>query len=467
MNLIRDNYSEKKHNNSLVTIIIVVMVILAIVAALLFILISNLQNKKFKFIVDETSYKVSDEIFKDVNGVRYINVKTISNTVNYEYNNGEYNNPYEEDKTKCYVKCDNEIASFISGTNKIYKVALDDAAKKDTKTQQSVNSDTKQTVVSNENTLDSIEYYELKDEIKLIDGEIYATEQAIKIGFNISFNYNTAINKVEIYTLPYLVKKYSSVENSVLDEKCEFSNQKLLLYDMILVKNSKNEYGVKKISNSDAVLGTKYAAIKFIESSMNFIITTENGKQGISSTTETKISPQYDELKQLDKDLDLYLVKNGTKYGVINGEGNVVIYMEYDQIGMDTSAFINNDLDNQYILYKKYIPVKRDEKWGLMRIDGTNTVPAEYDQFGCTTGTAISKTENNLLLVPDVKGIVVCQNGLYGLITPDGSKLVPVSLSEMYKTTNSGVNTYYMTYNSEKIDILQWIKAKANSASGI
>lgn len=468
MNLIRDNYNEKKQSNSIITIIIVIMVILAIVAGLLVVIVSSLKGKRFKFYVDNAAKPVSDQVFADVDGVRYVNVKTIAEVVGYEYNNGEYNNPYQEDKTKCYVKSDNEIASFISGSNRMYKVVLDaekstTKEKNDETSQTTTTPTTQSTSTSLKTNMNNIEYYELSNEVKVINGEIFASEQAISIGFNIYFNYEKEKNTVSVCTLPYLVNAYAKQEGVVLDDKCEFSNQKLLLYDMVLVKNSTGEYGVKKLSTGEAVLGTKYAAIKFIESGMNFIVTTDDGKQGISSMTQTKIAPQYDELKQLDKDLDLYLVKNDNKYGVINGNDKIVVYIEYDQIGLDTSVFVNNDIKNQYIIYDKYIAVKRDGKWGLLSINGKGSLPLEYDSFGCTKGTSVTKTENNLLLVPEVQGIVVCKNGLYGLMTPNGSKLVPTSLTEMYKVTNSGVNSYYMTYNEQKIDVVEWVKAKANS----
>ncbi len=490
MNLIRDNYNEKKQNNSIITMIIVIMVILAVVAGLLVALVSSLNSKRFKFYVDKTPKNVSEQVFTEIDGVRYVNVKTISDLVGYEYNNGEYNNPYQEDKSKCYVKSDNEIASFIAGSNRMYKVVLDNqnidsnttdsTGNSTTKTSQSTQisqsttttknntaSSTSQatTSLANKTDANNVEYYELSNEVKMINGEIYASEQAIRIGFNIYFKYDKEVNTVNISTIPFLVQSYSKFEGAVLDDKCEFSNKKLLLYDMILVKNTKDEYGVKKISSGEAILGTKYAAIKFIESSMNFIVTTQNGKQGISSMSQTKIAPQYDELKQLDKDLDLYLVRNENKYGVINGEDQVVVYIEYDQIGINAADFVNNNIENKYVLFDKYIPAKRDGKWGLLSIGGKISLPIEYDSLGCIAGPSITKSENNLLLIPDLQGIVVSKGGLYGLMTPNGSKLVPASLTEIYKVTNSGVNTYYMTYNEQKIDVIEWVKAKTNETT--
>lgn len=459
MNIIQDNYREKKQSNKTIIAIVVVMLILLVVAVLLLVLVRNLKSKTFKFYVDGVqNTSISENIFYDVDGTKYVNVKTISSLMGYEYNNGEYNNPYEEDKTKCYVKSQNEIASFISGTNKMYKVILKENDNQVTvKTGQENNSEgnTTQQITSQD-----IEYFEVGNEIKLIEGEIYAPIEAIEIGFNVALQYNSENNQTTIFTLPYLVKYYSkNISNSVLDATCDFSNKKLLLYDMVLVKNSDGEYGINKL-DGEAVIGTKYAKIKFIESTQNFIITTQSGKQGIASTTETIISPQYDELKQLGTDLDLYLVKDKGNYGVIDKTGNTVIYLEYDQIGMDMSPYVNNGIDSQYIIYDKYIPVKKDGKWGLINTSGKVTLSVEYDSLGCTKGDSIVKSENNLLLVPELNGIVVCKENTYGLRTPEGGKTVPLALNEMYKTIQDGKTTYWMTFEDKTYNMLEWVQQR-------
>ena len=53
----------------------------------------------------------------------------------------------------------------------------------------------------------------------------------------------------------------------------------------------------------------------------------------------TKISPEYDDIKQIDKDSGLYLVKNNNKYGVINSKQSIVVYLEYDQIGINNLLY--------------------------------------------------------------------------------------------------------------------------------
>jgi len=492
MNLVGNEINSNKKNNKTVTGIVVAIMILIVLAIILVAVINQIKAKTFKFYVDGKSTNVSKSVFVDQDGTRYINIKTIAELVGYEYNNGEYNNPYVEDKTKCYVKGNNEIASFISESSKMYKVVLDEGTAKDENnkdnntsnntanntsntntnntTKNTTNNTVKDVATTAEDKTENVEYFTLSNDIKLIDGSLYATEQGIKLGFNISFSYNEKNNRIDIYSLDYLSKYYSGkIANSVLDDTCEFSNKKLLMYNMALVKNSEGDYGVSNLTG-ESIIGTKYKKIKFIESSNDFIVTTENNKQGILSLKKSgaetevivKISPQYDEIKQLDKDLDLFLVKDNNKYGVINGAGKIIVYIEYDKIGIDITNFVNNEIDNPYILYQKYIPVMKDAKWGIIDTSGNITLNLEYDALGCTQGISINKTENNVLLIPDVKGIVVYQNGLYGVMNITGTKLVPTAVQEIYKVSSSGVNTYYMTYNNEKIDLVNWIKAKQN-----
>lgn len=78
--------------------------------------------------------------------------------------------------------------------------------------------------------------------------------------------YNKEHNQITVYTLPYLVAHYTALsQNSgIADKDADFSNQKALLYNMLVVKKQGN-YGVQSL-NGQEILGTKYAKVKFIES---------------------------------------------------------------------------------------------------------------------------------------------------------------------------------------------------------
>ena len=71
----------------------------------------------------------------------------------------------------------------------------------------------------------------------------------------------------------------------------------------------------------------------------------------LSSDGTTKIEPNYSDIKQISKELNYYLVCNNERYGVINHNGNTVIHLEYDKIGIDESRFNSNGLDNPYLFF--------------------------------------------------------------------------------------------------------------------
>lgn len=163
-----------------------------------------------------------------------------------------------------------EIASFSLGSNKIYKIILDG------------NND--------------YEYYEINEPIKMFNNQLYTTIEGAQIAFNISMSYNQQQNQVNIYTLPYLVSYYTTkFQNAgIADKDANFSNQKALLYNMLIIKNENGNYGVQTLDGQE-VLGTKYANIKFVESSKEFIVTTMENKMGIMSyDSKIKIAPEFE-----------------------------------------------------------------------------------------------------------------------------------------------------------------------------
>ena len=263
---------------------------------------------------------------------------------------------------------------------------------------------------------------------------------------------------VKIYTLPYLVKNYNSkYANSALSENsASFNNQKALLYNRLIVKNKNNNYGVQDL-NGQEVLGTKYSSITFLESTKEFVVTTLENKMGIMSyNAETKISPQYDNIKQIDKDSGLYLVTNNQKQGVVNSTGNTVIYLEYDQIGVNLSQYASNKIKNQYLLYDKCIPAKKNGMWELYDKTGKKITNETYSDLGCIKSG--QENANDILLVPQYEGIIIKKNDLYGLIDSQGNALLPIALQSIYSTTSAGEDTYYMIYNGKRMNVIDYIK---------
>lgn len=449
MNLIDNELDVKKEKNTrMIKIIIICMLILFVIGGSLLGYLSYLQSKQFKFFINGKTQSFSSDLFYFDNGEIYISIKDLvnvlkNNSVNYEINNGVYKE-YDEDITKNYIKSVDEVAGYEANSQKMYKVVITDNV---------------------------YEYFNLDKKVISRNGKLYTTPLGIEIGFNVKFYYNNSKNQVQIQTLDYLVQTYAKkLNNTVITSKdMSFSNKKALKYDMIIIKSDDGQYGVNKISTGESVLGTKYTELKFVESTQDFIVTTPEKKQGIISTSGGKsIEPQYTSIQQLDAELNLYLVKNDkNKFGVFNREKQaVVIYPEYDSIGIEKSKFPNDEIKNQYILYDYCIPCKKVEngieKWELINKDGDKITQKSYDALGYIKGTSKEAKGNNLLVIPEIEGIIVYNDSMYGIISSSGKTLVPIALQQVYSEINGGKNTYYMVYNNQTVNILEMLE-KTNS----
>ena len=449
MEIIGTNISDKNQKNKkMMKIIIILIILLLIISISLGVAIYFLKLQQFKFVVDGSSIAKSDGIFIINEDKVYVSIKDISSIIGYKYYNGGYKQ-YTEDPNKCYVQNDDEVCMFEKDSNKIYKTVPDEI---------------------------DYEYFSLSEPIKNINGKLYTILEGIGKACNIVTQYNKEQNQITINTLPFLANYYTkNFKNSAVAK--DFKNQKALLYGLMVVQdventendgNNKNvNYGIYSTSGEE-IVGTKYTDIEFIESTEEFIVKTSENKVGIiTSKGETKVKPQYDNLKQIDKDLNLYLATNNGKQGVIEKNGKILIYLEYDKIGIDLTQFQNNDVKNSYLLYDNAIPVEQNGKWGMYDKKGNLILPIEYEGFGCIAGTSSDKTLNNLLVIPDIEGIVVSKKyeleknksvTMYGIVNSLGKELVPAGVETIYSVTTNGRDEYTMIYNGTSIDILEYAR---------
>ena len=452
MNLIDNELDvEKEKNNKIIKIIVIFIAVLFIMGVILFSYMSYLKSKQFSFKINGSTIQNydSDLFYNDEEGEKYISVRDLSNflkktkKMEIDYNNGGYKD-YTEDTTKCYVETADEVAGFEANSSKMYKVIKTDQI---------------------------FEYFSLDKPVKSINGKLYASLDGIKIGFNVALSFDNKSNTLSITTLDAIVKKYETQLNKsgISSKNMSFANKKALRYGMMIVKNSEGLYGVNDIKTGESILGIKFTDLKFVESTKDFIVTTPEKKQGIISVDNGKtIEPQYTEIRQLDTKLNLYLVKNDKgKYGVYNREKQTtIIYPEYDSIGVDQQAF---EIENPYILYEYCIPCKKVEdkveKWELINIEGNKITQVYYDALGYVKGTKKDSKGNNVLLIPEVEGIVIYKDGVYGIINSTGKQLIRTELEQVYSETSGGKNTYYMVFNGQTINILELLE-KSNINNG-
>lgn len=438
---------EKQKNKKLLIGVGVSIAILFIISIILLVVIIMLQQQAFKLNIDGKSVsQFSEDTFVFENDKMYVNIRKFTTLVGYQVYNGGYKE-YSEGTDQCYVQNSNEVASLALDSNKIYKTSTGD--------------------------VNDYQYFNMEEPVKKINDDLYIVAEGMCVACNVAMSYNSETNTVTVYTLPYLVQYYSS---QILDADIaeDFENQKALRYNRIIVSNvntsetrlSKDQirYGVSDLEGKE-IIGKKYTNIEFIESTNEFLVTTEENKVGIiRANGETKVAPQYDELKQIDKDLNLYLATSGNKKGVLENNGKILIYLEYDEIGVDISQFPNNDIKNPYVLLGNCIPVKQNEKWGLFDIRGNLILPIEYTGFGSNAKNVKDTVANNLLVIPEINGIVVYQENkeqrtaYYGIVNSEGETLVPLALDAAYFVVSGGHNTYSMTNNGTTYDIIDYVQ---------
>lgn len=456
MNLMGQEYEEKGDKAKKVikiSIIVAVIALFIVLGVYMYIYYVDLQTLKMS--VNGESKKITQDLFViDDTGNVYVSIKDIASVVGYEYYQGEYGK-YTEDANKCYVANKNEVAGFELGSNKLYKL--------------DPNSD-------NQN----YEWYELKEPVKILNGKLYCLSDSIQTACNLQFKYDTEKNRIRITTLERLVSYYQELAISQYQYAgidTTYANEKAILYNMLVIKKAetdangktvkdKYKYGVITLDNKN-IIGTKYDNIEFTEVTQEFFVTSSKKVGILSNEGAQKIDLSYDEIKILDNELRLYYVRNGETKGVLDKNGKRVVYLEYEKIGLDLSKFPRSNITNNMLLFDNCIPVMKNGKWGLFDKNGNQILDTVYDSIGYIAGTKKDTAENNLAVIPDIEGIVVCKDEKYGIVNSRGKFIAPCSFDKIYSITNLGKDTYYLTYGTQTITLEDYQKLNGNQSSDI
>ena len=441
MNIIEESFQEKqkKDKTKLIKRIILVVIIILVLAIIgIAITMVYLDKAKLRVYVDG---KINDEVKNllviQEDGKVYIPIKEIAPYIGYESYNGDYRDK-SEDKSRCYIQCEDEVANFTLNSNKIYKLSTK----------------------SKSNTGEDYNYFYADEPIKAMNGILYTDTVGFEEAFNTVFNYDRNNNRIQIYTMPYLIQSYT---NSVLDYGYskiddDFENQKAILESMLIVqRDGSGTIGVINCDTGDVLIEPKYDDIQYLQDTNDFLVTS-NKKVGIlSNSGELKVQLLYDSLELMDSDAGLYLAERDGKYGVIDTNGSIKIHLEYDEIGADITRFTNNDIKNKFILADNLIPVKKDKLWGFFDKTGKQLVDFKYESFGYIASN--NRDAMNLLVIPEYNMIVAKRDGKYALVNSEGEEKVPNILDDAYMTISSGVTYYYMTYNDKRYDIEDYLDA--------
>lgn len=467
MNLIDENYNKNTNNRKIFIICGTGIVVLLFIIIALLAVVTTLNGKQIKLTVDGKSYSSSDYLINKEN-VLYIGIEDLTKITKngYSFKSGSKD---VEDDNKCYITNSYESTFFEVNSNEIYKVLEE----------------------TNET-----EYYTLENPIIKENNKIYMPLSAVTVAANSS--YRSGNNQIVISSITHLESFYNKqktttfIPNSSIVWENTYSNKKLLKHNLVVTTDESGNYGIGKISYTtssgktkvttvqvESIIDAKYLSIRYVEKFNQLIVETQSGmgiiqlqEENSNITAKTTIVPQYESIKQIASDLYLVSEKsnintssestNSTssstiKYGIVNEDGDTILPIEYDKIGFDVSKFTNNDLNSEYIIYDRYIPVKKGDLWGFINLTGKVVIKLEYSGIGCV-GT---NSSSNVLIIPEIDGIVVRKDKNYGVISNSGKVLIKNILTRVYKETSNGEEVYTMVYNGEKHNVIEYIKEQS------
>ena len=360
----------------------------------------------------------------------YLPIVKVAQHLGYEGYVGHYQNK-SEDNTKCHVSCEFETAMFTLDSNELIKI-IDGT---------------------------EFEYITLEEPVFEKDGELYTTVDGIQKAFNSSISTDEGFKNIDIYTLDYLVQAFTK-QFKIEKYKIEFFDQKAVLQNMLIVEENK-KFGVIDIEKRQFILEPKYDEIKYLSATADFLVKS-NGKYGVvAKDNTTKINTVYDEIKTMDSKVGLYLVKKDNAFGVLNTDGEVIIPLNFKQIGVEIGDYTQNGVENQYILLNELIPVKNDDNlWALFNTKGEQKTEFKYTQIGCKLKPVTNSYPT--LTIPSYKIIVVQNDKYYNLLNINGEEMISGNiLNSVYLKydTSAKQNKYYMAFsnNTKVIDIEKWL----------
>lgn len=450
MELISEEEKKKegKSKKIIITIIIALVVILVILLTAIFAIHQALDEEN-KLSIDGKKYKMPANFMISQENTTYLSINNLAAYIEeYKFYNGEYKE-YTEDKTRGYVQCKDEVAVFKAGSNEMYK----------NNSQDNLN----------------LDYFELELPIILYNSELYASINDIGKIFNSNVFLKQENNTLVVQTMPYLISYYKTqVKKYGYDDIIEeFNAQKAVNYGMLVVKKD-NNYGVISTENYYGIIGTKYEKINFLESTKQFIVTSE-GKTGLISADGHKIIDlKYDDVGLIDTKCGLYYAKNNDLMGVLNGNGKVVINIEYNSLGFDRKNFPYDNVKNNMFLYENCIPIMKYEiktgkdkegkpveikieKWGLADKLGNILLSTQYDNIGYVEVNTSDRSINNAIIIPKIKGLVIGKGEKYGVVNSIGKFIIPCEFDKIYSITTEGKDEFYLEQDTKVIKLDKYI----------
>ncbi len=501
---------QMEKNNRNKKSILMVLMICAILVLILIVAIIYMKQKdaqQLKMFVDDKQVSMSSTILLQTKeGEYYVNAKELANLLGYSYQKGEYKN-YTEDAQSCYLRTPYEIMSMNANSNTITKYILntEDSTTEDKPQSKDlilIDEKTKEQklniVVDSKNETEEI--FTIQEPIQYVNDELYISFSELPKVFSVQLStsvYNGQLNRIKINSIPKIATTLPQIATQLgYTQVSNLYENLMAISDHMLVVGDGSKYGVVSLKDGKEIISLKYDKIVYHQNTDEFFVTAENSVGIVDKSGNTIVKPtEYDSIANLDEVNKLYLVQKDEKYGVINRQGDTVVYAEYDSIGIEnTSEFSKENIRNFQLLFDECLPVNRDGKVGIIDIEGNERLKCVYDALGYTRNNTTTKpqgeqnendeeetttnttTQNatqtnetsttsdydNLLTIPEslgIKGIVVNLNGLYGIYDVVAKRLiVPCVYTKIYSKTRSGVTNYYLEFEEQEIDLRNFLQ---------
>lgn len=127
-------------------------------------------------------------------------------------------------------------------------------------------------------------------------------------------------------------------------EKIKLEGDIQIIADGYYTENSleKSGYIISKVTNNGImygyinykgkqVLDFEYDSIERVRNDKDYLIVRKNGQYGLYKNNEAIINCNYQEFKY-EEDINLYFVKRGNLYGVLDENGKVIVHVNYPKI---------------------------------------------------------------------------------------------------------------------------------------
>lgn len=304
-----EELERRNRNKKLIIGCFIICILLLIFLVVLIAVIIHIDSLKLKVYINDNKVNFSDALFRDVDGVSYVNINEFCQLTGYSYVKGDYGK-YTEDNNSCYVKNDIEIASMKADSTILIKymdfsneIAIG-----------GINS----IVKSKEG--DSQTYF-LENPVKFIDGILYIPFDNLEKTFNVniytSINSKTSeINRIKIYTFDALVSmanaKIKAMGFSELSNSYE--NLRAVVDKMAVVGNGET-FGVVSLDTGKELISIKYKDLMYIQNTKEFLVTADTKVGILSENGSTIVRPtEYDDISVFDELNKLYLVKKNENY---------------------------------------------------------------------------------------------------------------------------------------------------------